>query len=635
MFRRMMVILSILPLLLVVLPAAAQTRSVFWQRWDVTIDNIDTAANQFTVAETHDVYFTGSFSFGSRVIGRQNTSDIRNVRVFEGDRALTAGCSEARGTFCLSETSDGLSVRYYFFEPVNNATRVFRIEYTVLGALRVYEGGDQLWWTAIPEEHFGFSIGSSTVTVRMPAGFAPREGIDPVVTYGAPTNVRVDGGVVRATTTGTIGGNDHLEIRVQYPHDPAARPATWQAAYDERAAFETGLKPLLDLGAVALSVLIGLGGTLGAFGLWYTRGRDPEIGPVPEYLSEPPSDLRPAVVGTLIDERADTRDILSILLDLANRGYLVIEENQTADLFGIWKSRSFVFKRTDKNFNDLAPHERNVMKKVFSGSKMECTLDSLKNRFYTVIPQVQRDLYKELVAQGFFNVSPNQTRMLWTGAGIVLAVLATVAFALPMAMLDQFSPAFICIPLALVVVAAAMFITSQAMPAKTRKGAEEAAKWRAFREYLRNLERYTAIDEAGGQFAKYLPYAVAFDLERSWIQKFKGIDTVAIPYWYYPTYRGGYYGGGFKAGSPLPAPDYSDLARAGGDLSLDRMSGGLADSLNSFSEGLTSMLNSASQVFVSQPASKGSSGSWSSGGSSWSGGGFSGGSSGGGSAGFG
>lgn len=642
MYKRATAAGALLVLCLLALPVYAQARSVFWQRWDVVIDNIDTAANRFDVAETHDVHFTGSFTFGSRVISRANLTDIQDIQVYSGEQALRRGCAEAPGTFCVSETSDGVSIRYYFTQPLVDTSHIFRITYSVTGALRSYEGGDQLWWTAIPPEHFGFSIGSSTVTVHMPDGFAPRAGVDPVVTYGAAANVSVEGTVVKAATTSTIRGDDRFEIRVQYPHDPAALPATWQETYDEQAAFENDVKPLLDLGAIAISALVGLGGVLGVFGLWYTRGRDPQIGPVPEHLSEPPSDLRPAVAGTLIDERADTRDVLSILLDLANRGYLVIEESQSDDFFGIWKSRTFTFKRTDKGYDDLLAFERSIMKKVFPSGQQESTLESLRNRFYTVIPEVQRDLYAELVEAGMFNAPPDRTRTRWSilgiavaALGIGIAVVAGMLFFEPVTANSQFSPALICLPMALMTVAAALFIASQAMPAKTRAGAEEAAKWTAFREYLRNLDKYGDVHEAADQFARYLPYAVAFDLDRSWVQRFSAVEQVAVPYWYYPTYAGGRYSRGFEAGSPLPPMDHGDLARAGGDFSLDTMSGGLADGLNSISEGLTAMLNSASQVVVSRPASSGSSGSWSGGGSSWSGGGFSGGSSGGGSAGFG
>ena len=48
---------------------------------------------------------------------------------------------------------------------------------------------------------------------------------------------------------------------------------------------------------------------------------------------QPPRDLRPGQVGLLLDERADTLDVSSTVLDLAVRGYLRIEEQPRAHWF--------------------------------------------------------------------------------------------------------------------------------------------------------------------------------------------------------------------------------------------------------------------------------------------------------------
>ena len=41
---------------------------------------------------------------------------------------------------------------------------------------------------------------------------------------------------------------------------------------------------------------------------------------------EPPNGLRPAEVGTLLDERADTKDVTATIVDLAGRGFLRIDQ---------------------------------------------------------------------------------------------------------------------------------------------------------------------------------------------------------------------------------------------------------------------------------------------------------------------
>lgn len=622
--------------LIFALPGVAQSRYVFWKEWDVLIDNVDVVNNRFDVTESYDIDFSGQFRFGSAVIPLTNLTTIRNVSVSENGRALERECSERNGTFCVENTSDGLSITYYFFNPIDNDSQRFEIRYTVEGALRIYEGGDQLWWVAIPPEHFGFPIGSATITVEMPAGYGPREGVDPVETYGAPGQINVQGTTITAIVTRQIEGDESFEIRVQYPHHPDAQPASWQASFDEQRNYDERTRPLLDLGLIAISLLLALGGVVGLYALWYMRGRDPQVGPVPTYLTEPPSALRPAIAGTLLDETADMRDVMSTILDLAQRGYLVIEEQQTEGLFGI-KSNSFTFKRSDKATSDLQAHERRLFDALFSSGRMERTLESLRNSFYRVVPTLKSDLYSALVTESLFTTSPQTTRSLYSSIGVVLLVIAGLFMCAASELGSDLSNALFCVPMSLGAVGFLALITGQYMPAKTRKGAEEAAKWRAFREYLVNLEKYADVEQAASKFEQYLPYATAFGLDRAWIRRFASLSNAPIPNWYYPTYLGGRYRGGYTAGTPIPRPNTLDLARAPGDgLSLDNVSSGLSGGLENISNGLTSMLDSASRAMTSQPQQSQSSGRWSSGGRGWSGGGgFRGGGSGGGSRGFG
>jgi hypothetical protein len=219
------------------LPAAAQTREVVWERWDVDIFDVDTTTNAFRVRESYEVRFSGTFRFGTVFIPDDRLTAIEDPAVVQGGNALTPACDESPGTFCFERATDGYAMTYYFVGAITDATETFEIEYTVRGALRVYEGGDQIWWVAVPEDKFGFSVASSTITVDLPV--EPRPGIDPVVTYGVAANVVVDGSRVVATATDPIGPDEAFEIRVQYPHNPAAIAPPWQRAFDrQRDAFD-------------------------------------------------------------------------------------------------------------------------------------------------------------------------------------------------------------------------------------------------------------------------------------------------------------------------------------------------------------------------------------------------------------
>jgi len=161
-------------------------------------------------------------------------------------------------------------------------------------------------------------------------------------------------------------------------------------------------------------------------------------------------------------------------------------------------------------------------------------------------------------------------------------------------------------------------VVGRYMPTKTAKGAEEKAKWDAFRNYLKNIEEYQDMEQAGDLFEKYLPYATAFGLDRTWIRKFAAAPHTPIPPWYYPYGYGRpiYHGSSMpKSGSGGAAPSLP---------SLDSAASGMAGGLESMSAGLTRMLNSTASTMrsVRSTSSGGSSGGFS--------GGFSGGSSGGG-----
>src|SRR5690606_30294236 len=90
----------------------------------------------------------------------------------------------------------------------------------------------------------------------------------------------------------------------------------------------------------------------------------------------------------------------------------------------------------------------------------------------------------------------------------------------------------------LLILGVTMLIFAQQMPRRTQAGAEAAAKWEAFRRYLMEIERYQNVEEAKAIFSSYLPYAVAFGLERAWVRKFARVNTPA-PHWYGPWHGGG------------------------------------------------------------------------------------------------
>jgi len=589
------------------LPASvqAQSKSLFWERYDVDITV--TKEGDLLVEERQSITFTsGSFHYGYRTIPMGKTDGITNVEVWEGGTQFLPSSSENDYTFTADKEGDELVV-YWYFPYTANSSHTYTFRYTVKGGVKINpDEGDSIFWKAIPPDH-SFPIRNSRVTVRFPSGVD----LGDVVSYGASAEATVEGDTVTFVAKGQIPAGQEMEIGVAFgPGLINADRPDWQAR-EERAGNLN-----LIFGVVGFLLLVG--GLLGVLLLWYLRGRDPEVGLVADYLSEPPSDVPPGVAGTLVDERADMQDVIASLVDLARRGYLeMIETQASSGLFGLGSTSEFTFRRTDKSWAELLPFEQTILKKIF-GTRTERDLSDLKNKFYTAIPQVKKGLYKETVRNQFFRTDPDTVRGRFAGLGIGLLVLTAGAGFLALSALSETAQGIICPFVGVGLPAVALIIVGQAMPVKTRKGSEETAKWKAFKRYLKDIERYAELEEATDQFDRYLPYAIAFGLERTWINKFASVPTTPVPIWYFPVWTSG------RRTSRAPGP-----SRGGQAPSLDGMSRGIGSGLAGMSAGLTSMLNTASSTLVSRPQSSG-------GGGGWSGGGFSaGGGGGGGSAGFG
>ncbi len=608
-------LLILISSLLLTSRASAQTKTFFWERFDVEVQVQENG--DLLVTERQVLNFSGApFTFGYRNIptgSNGNNDGIEDVSVREGDTVYQESFSSQPHTFSVDRSGGQAEITWYFPPAIGNNSYI--VSYRVRGGVRTEPSGDQVFWNAMPAD-LGARVQEGQVTIRLPEGI---QAASTTALYGGTesdaiqTSVSEEGRAVTfSLVQPRVSGND-VEVGVRFPSGQlAVETPAWQAA-EQRADVINVI-----LGVVSLLILIG--GPLAALLVWYLFGRDPQIGVVPEYVSEPPDNTPPAVVGALVDETAHIHDIMSTLIDLAERGYLTMAETAPG--------KDYTFERTDKPLNDLRPFERKMVEGIFRG-KNSRELDSLQYKFADRLPGIRKELYQELEQRGYMRTSPESVRSRFGCLAFMLLGAAFLAFFAVNAIFGDDVSLAICPALALGVTGIVLFITGRYMPAKTPQGAEAAANWLAFKNYLQDIEKYTNLEEATGIFQKYLGYAVAFGLERSWIRKFSSVPAAPIPPWYVPF---PYYGG----------MGHGDVGRRGGTVrgggregggasrpSLEGMSGGLAGGLAGMSGGLTRMLTNTQTVLQSTRSSS------SSGGGGGFSGGFSGGSSGGGSGGFG
>ena len=499
--------------------------------------------------------------------------------VTEGGRSYReVDFDDTPNTFRTYTNSDNDFEIRWFYPPTANRSRTFEIAYTVKGGLHYLKDYDLLAWTAVFPKHF-VAIDSSTVTIHLPPGAATAQ-LKAQVSGGAAEAHIADGQTIGFYAQNIADGMA-VEVRVQFPPQlVSGDKPQWQSDEEQTQ--------VLNFWKYALGIVLAAIGLPLIFLLWYTRGRDAPAKLAASYVTTPPDDTPPGVIGTLIDSQAEMRDILATQVDLAQRGFLTITQT----------NGDFVFTRIGRDERMLRPFERSLLKNLFGSDKVR-TLSSLRGKFAPTIAALQGQMYDEVVSAGYYRESPEASRGRWSGFGCVMLILAVVGLCGFAAALQGFD-AILCPVASFGLLGLALLIIASHMPARTAKGAEAAARWQAFKRYLANIETYTNLKQASDLFEKYMPYAIAFGLDKDFTSKFAALGTTPAPLWY-------------NIDVPLQAAQVAgDVVQSAALIgsspgmqapSLQAMSDGMGLSLQGMSDGLSQMLNTSASVLGSAASS--------------------------------
>ena len=308
------------------------------------------------------------------------------------------------------------------------------------------------------------------------------------------------------------------------------------------------------------------------------RGRRPEVA----VQFNPPPGVQPGMVGTIIDESADTIDVSATVMDLAVRGFLRIEEIQSGTMFSRTDWR--LVQLPPPPGQTLRPYEATVLEGLFAeGSDVK--LADLKYKFNTTLNLAIRQMYTEVVERGWFRRSPLRQRAGWQALGFLLIGAGAVScfyLGVVTRAIDRTGgfgvgiPSGVVLGLGLIVAGLIFRILGKRMAAKTAAGSAVYAQSLGFRKYLETAEAdQIRFEEGEDIFSKYLPWAIAFDLADRWA-KICG-DLVAMgrlpnatPYWYVGSYNMAAFNTGFltsslaTAAAPAPSSGASGTGFGGG-----------------------------------------------------------------------
>jgi uncharacterized membrane protein YgcG len=513
--------------------------------------------SSLNVTETIEVNFIGAWH------GLYRTIPVEYVTPQGFNYSLYVklqGATDAAGQPLKVESS---RERHYlkwkiYVDDASDVVRTITLHYRVQNGLKFFEDHDELYWNVTGDE-WDVPIENASAQILLPPGVTGIRATEYTGSAGSRAQnaeVTTSGNSVEVSMLRPLGFHEGLTAVIGWDKGFVKEPA----AGDLVGLFLASNWPLF-FPVLVFAVM---------FWLWFTRGRDPRVGPIAVQYA-PPDGLTPAEAGTLVDDDAAMRDITATIIDLAVRGYLVIEEKEKSQLLGLVHNKEYVFhlKKGPKEWAGLRGHELLLLAGIFSNGLLpDVPLSSLENQFYQNLPGLKNSIFDELMERGYFQHRPDYVRSAFVGGGIAMGVLFfflgnAVAQKLGMAPTPYFIAAVLS---AGIIVGFGWF-----MSARTLNGVKALANVLGFEDFLIHVEagRMDRINQTPETFEKFLPFAMALGVEKKWVGAFQNIYSQP-PSWY----QGGYYNGGFH---PLMFVNSLDMmtTRASSVLaSAPRSSGG-------------------------------------------------------------
>lgn len=322
-------------------------------------------------------------------------------------------------------------------------------------------------------------------------------------------------------------------------------------------------------------------------------GRDHEMYPSIQF--QPPEDLDSAAVGYIIDGAVENRDVLSLIIYWADKGYLTIREEEHGNM---------VFCRKQELPEKTPKYERTMFNRLFRNGT-EVSVDDLRYKFADTLGSVKkqirkyysgkkRGIYTEssrtarvvstvlcvlpfggfvaaisilcplsvlrgilhvlsvaglLAGVGIFNYTvdnwyskkrSNRRSMIAAGVCVCLASLAIFSGSYLVRALE--GEAFAFLPVFAVVIGATvvMIFLTGFMKKRTRQCMEWMGRLVGLRDFIETaeLERLQVLAEENPQwFYHVLPYAYVFGLSDVFARKLEGL-AIPGPDWYEPMDQG-------------------------------------------------------------------------------------------------
>ncbi len=485
----------------------------------------------------------GSMRVAETIRVRAEGNQIRRgiYRDFPTDYKDRLGNRYRVGFEVLSVQRDGLTEPHHT-ERLANGVRIYfgsaetflapgnyeyRLTYRTDRQLGFFENHDELYWN-VTGVGWSFPIRRVTAQVSLPLRVDQEqltiEGYTgPQGAAGQDYRSAVFDGGASIETTRALGPGENLTLVLTWPKGIVAEPS----ALAKLAAL------LKDNAGLLLALASLLAGTAYLLFAWRRAGRDPQPGVIfPRY--EPPTGFSPASIRYVNRMGYDKKAFTAALINLAVKGFVTIEHSK-----GEYTLRRLAHRADPKG---LAPGESVLLEQLFkSGTKLV-----LKDKNHGPIGKaltahrgaLKRDYHKKYFLTNTILLIPA-----WILLGISVAIVVVLQLGSLLV--------FVTYGISLVL----LFAFTYLMKAPTPAGRRLMDKAQGFKMYLEvaekdDLKLRNPPEQTPELFERYLPYALALNVEQPWAEQFAGVFE-QLQRQTGTDYRPRWYNGRFNSRNPV------------------------------------------------------------------------------------
>lgn len=491
------------------------TFSLLLTAQDFTISNFNVdieinADGSYDVVETIDVYFTKK----KRGIFREihNTYSINGGKVFLDINSIDIPNYE----YTVDKSKEIIKIKIGSQDKFLTGNQQYKIAYNIKKGIISYDDHQEFhydltgvdWPAAIRRVNF---------TIRLPRGITLNPS-DLKVT-GGRKNENLDIAEIRQIDPRTIKGSslrplnayNGITAAIKLPKsylDVASNKVTYYNSPQDSESGSSDSKPWY----IALPIAI-----FGFFWSFWNKKRKTNYVEDNEGVHiYPPKGLTSAHVGAYVDQKAHTRDIVSLLPYWGAEGYLEMKQME---------EETYLYKI--KNLPaDFPEYEHIIFDRLFSENEV-AKISDLQTKFHTTLAKAQSLLTEEVGLQDYYD--PEYIK-LFRGPRVAIFPLAMLALGL----VCIFGFQLIFLALGFFGAAIGGFILPFMKLPLTDKGAKLKHEIDSFNDFLKNPDKQlldNAIKDDPAYFDKMFPFVVAFGLEKSFLSRVDPYMSTA-PYWY-------------------------------------------------------------------------------------------------------